>query len=89
MAPAKQVIEQKLLRKISWEEIVSCILVLRFSSHLLLPGRQAEVLCSGAACQARGSPGHGAGLQVMAGWLLVALLGIRGAGHCFRPWRRD
>lgn len=34
-----------------------------------------------------GEPGQGAGLQVMAGWLLVALLGIRG-GHCFRPWRR-
>lgn len=37
------------------------------------------MLCAGAAGQARGSRGQGPGLQVMAGWLLVALLGIGGA----------
>lgn len=36
------------------------------------------MLCSEAADQARRSSGQGPGLQVMAGWLLVALLGVGG-----------
>ena len=46
-------------------------------------------LCSEATGQARRGSGQGPGLQVAAGWLLVALLGVGGAGHCWRPWRRD
>lgn len=75
------------VRKISWEEMVSCILVLRSLATSCFLG-------SGGAVPWGGLPGPGAlgrvqGFQQDGCRLLVALLGIRGVGHCFRPWRRD